>query len=313
MAFLVALLGARYPSRIEIICLAGAVIFLAGALLAEASLGIQQIGFLGILWIALVLFGWAWVLARMVTDIVLPADQPEAELAASRRRFLAWVWGGSLALALAAIGLSRPRRPAPVPVTSGEPGPTQAALAGQTSGPASSPSEEVLAKRIQPAPGTRAEVTPTESFYRIDINLDIPKTDANAWRLALEGLVNTPLSLSLEQIRAFPATSQMITLSCISNEVGGDLISTGLWTGVPLKTVLAAAGLKPGAAFINIRSFDGFYESLGMAEAMDERTLLVYDMNGAPLPPEHGFPLRIYIPNHYGMKQPKWIEHIEVL
>jgi hypothetical protein len=102
-------------------------------------------------------------------------------------------------------------------------------------------------------------------------------------------------------------------MQCISNPVGGDLTGTSLWTGVRLKDLLEEAGLAPGAQELAIESADGFYESVTMADMQDERTLLVYAMNGEPLPREHGFPLRIYIPNRYGMKQPKWITRMEVI
>ena len=121
------------------------------------------------------------------------------------------------------------------------------------------------------------------------------------------------MTLTLDDIRARPAFSQYITISCISNPVGGSLIGTSLWTGARLRDLLQEAGLKPEAKALAIQSVDGFYETVVMDDIMDERTLLVYEMNGEPLPVEHGFPLRIYIPEHYGMKQPKWIERMEVV
>jgi hypothetical protein len=171
----------------------------------------------------------------------------------------------------------------------------------------------VLAKRIVPAPGTRPEVTSADDFYRIDINVVPPEVDANTWHLALTGLVNKPLSLSLNDIRSRPAVTQAVTLQCISNPVGGDLTSTAYWTGVRFKDILAEAGLQAAGTDINMVAADGFYESVPMAEAMDDRTLLVYAMNGQPLTSAHGFPLRIYIPGHYGMKQPKWITAMSVV
>ncbi len=104
-----------------------------------------------------------------------------------------------------------------------------------------------------------------------------------------------------------------MTLECISNEVGGDLTGTSLWTGVRLKDILAEVGLRAGAQEVYMRAADGFYESVPISEAMDDRTLLVYQMNGQPLAVEHGYPLRIYIPNHFGMKQPKWLASLEVI
>jgi len=181
------------------------------------------------------------------------------------------------------------------------------------SGPAASPPGAELEKRIKPVPGTRPELTKTEDFYRIDINLVSPKVDGETWRLKVEGLVDRPLTLSLQDIRSKPGQTQAITLSCISNPVGGDLISTAFLTGVPLKRILEEAGLKAGVREIAIESADGYYESVPLAEAMDDRTLLVYDMNGEPLTAPHGFPLRVYIPGHYGMKQPKWILRLEAI
>jgi hypothetical protein len=109
-----------------------------------------------------------------------------------------------------------------------------------------------------------------------------------------------------------PAVSQAITLECISNLVAGDLIGTSLWTGVRLADVLARAGLRDDARAIHVTAADGFYESVPLADARDPRTLLVYAMNHEPLPFEHGFPLRIYIPDRHGMKLPKWITQLSV-
>jgi DMSO/TMAO reductase YedYZ molybdopterin-dependent catalytic subunit len=175
------------------------------------------------------------------------------------------------------------------------------------------PASGELEKRFPPVPGTRAELTANRDFYRIDINLQPPKVDGKAWRLKLEGLIDHPFELSLDDIRSKPRQTQALTLSCISNPVGGDLISTSFWTGVPLKALLDEAGLKEGVREIYIESADGFYESVPLREALDGRTLLVYEMNGEPLTADHGFPLRIYIPGHFGMKQPKWIVRMEAI
>lgn len=126
-------------------------------------------------------------------------------------------------------------------------------------------------------------------------------------------MVEHPLELSLDDIRSKPRQTQALTLSCISNPVGGDLISTSFWTGVLFRTLLDEAGLKEGVKEVYIESADGFYESVPLSEAMDGRTLLVYEMNGEPLTADHGFPLRIYIPGHFGMKQPKWIVRMEAI
>jgi DMSO/TMAO reductase YedYZ molybdopterin-dependent catalytic subunit len=167
---------------------------------------------------------------------------------------------------------------------------------------------------VKPAPGTRPEFTPLERHYRIDINSVPPVVDGQTWRLGIKGLVETPLSLTLDDLRKYEPTHQFITLSCISNPVGGDLIGTTRWTGVSLKRLLPDLRIKPDATHLKIISADGFRESLSLdiVEA-DERVMLVYAWDGVPLPREHGFPLRIYIPDVHGMKQPKWIESIEAM
>ena len=167
---------------------------------------------------------------------------------------------------------------------------------------------------VKPAPGTRPEFTPLERHYRIDINTTPPKVDAMMWRLKISGLVEKPLSFTLDQLQRYEPMHQIITLSCISNPVGGDLIGTTRWTGVSLKTFLTDIGLKPAATHLKISSADGFFEVLSLDTVRaDERVMLAYAWDGVPLHEDHGFPLRIYIPDVYGMKQPKWIESIEAI
>lgn len=166
---------------------------------------------------------------------------------------------------------------------------------------------------FEPAPGTRLEVTPTPEFYTIDINLFPPNVDAAAWELQVKGLVSTPLKFTYEEIRAIEAVAQYATLACISNPVGGDLIGNTMWTGVRLKRILDMAGLKPEAEEVRFYSEDGYYEVLPVADALREETLLCYGMNGETLQVKHGFPLRLYTPGRFGMKNPKWIHTIELI
>jgi DMSO/TMAO reductase YedYZ molybdopterin-dependent catalytic subunit len=168
------------------------------------------------------------------------------------------------------------------------------------------------AAAVKPAPGTRPEFTSLESHYRIDINAIPPKVDEQRWRLKTTGLVEQPLSLTLEQLRRYEPMHQFVTLSCISNPVGGDLIGTTRWTGVSLQRLLPDLRLQPTATHLKIRSADEFFEVVALdAIKADERIMLTYAWDGVPLRREHGFPLRIYIPDVHGMKQPKWIESIE--
>ena len=165
---------------------------------------------------------------------------------------------------------------------------------------------------VKPAPGTRPEFTPLQDHYRIDINTVPPHVNAQHWRLKISGLVARPVTMTLDQLRSYEPMHQFITLSCISNPVGGDLIGTTRWTGVSLQRLLPELGLKREATHLKIFSVDGFYEVVPLEIIRsDERVMLTCAWDGVPLLAEHGFPLRIYIPNVYGMKQPKWIESIE--
>jgi DMSO/TMAO reductase YedYZ molybdopterin-dependent catalytic subunit len=165
---------------------------------------------------------------------------------------------------------------------------------------------------VKAVPGTRPEFTPLERHYRIDIDTIVSDLDPQQWRLNIDGLVEKPIALTLDDLQRFEPMHQFITLSCISNPVGGDLIGTTRWTGVSLQQLLPTFRLQAGATHLKIRAADGFYEVVSLETIRsDERVMLTYAWDGVPLLPEHGFPLRIYIPDLYGMKQPKWIESIE--
>jgi DMSO/TMAO reductase YedYZ molybdopterin-dependent catalytic subunit len=167
---------------------------------------------------------------------------------------------------------------------------------------------------VQPAPGTRLEYTPVSEHYRIDINLVSPTVEEANWTLPIHGMVDNPLNLTLDDIRNnYDSMDQYITLACISNPIGGDLIGTTKWTGVNLQRILEDAGVQDGAQYLLIKSADGFHETVALDFVRsDERVMLAYAWDDQPLTVDHGFPLRIYLPDRYGMKQPKWITDIEV-
>lgn len=294
----------------------GGLLLLAITILIVSSLETSQLNAAGAIWLAIIYVTWGWGLAWLVRESTPAlAEAPEATL--SRRQFLTVSGAGLSAIALGSWGASRlfgsnsqVVEDAPSVRVLDENDPFGASL---TSGPAASPSAEELAARSPAARGTRAELTATDNFYRIDINTRIPEINGTTWRLIVSGLVDRPLELSIDDIRAFPSQSQILTMQCISNTIGGDLTSSTRWTGVRFKDLLDSAGIKPNSAGALIKSVDGFFEFVVMDDIMDDRTVLVYDMNGEPLRAKHGFPLRVYIPNRYGMKQPKWIESIEMV
>lgn len=168
---------------------------------------------------------------------------------------------------------------------------------------------------VTPAPGTRPEYTPVEQHYRIDIAAIPPVLEEATWKLQISGLVDTPLELTLDDIRNnYPAVEQLITMACISNSVGGDLISTTRWTGASFRDILADAGVQSNATHAKITSADGFDETVALDLVNDDpEVTLNYAWDGEPLPIRNGFPIRIHIPNRFGMKQPKWITRIELI
>lgn len=168
---------------------------------------------------------------------------------------------------------------------------------------------------VSPVPGTRPEYTPLKDHYKVFIELEPTTIEGSSWTLPITGLVDNPLMLKIEDLRKnYQPREQYVTLSCISGRIGTTLISTTQWTGASLQEILADAKVRDAARYLRITSGDGFYETVDLdLIASDERIMLCYDWDGHPLPIDHGFPLRIWIPDRYGMKQPKWITEIEVI
>jgi DMSO/TMAO reductase YedYZ molybdopterin-dependent catalytic subunit len=156
-------------------------------------------------------------------------------------------------------------------------------------------------------------ITSVADFYHVSKNISDPVVDGASWSLTIDGMVAKPLSFSYEDIVARAKTQNITTLSCISNELNGDLAGTAEWTGFPLRELLEEAGVDPKAVDIVFRAADGYDDSIPLAQAMHPTTLLVTGMNGEPLPPDHGFPARLIVPPIYGMKNVKWVEHIEAV
>jgi DMSO/TMAO reductase YedYZ molybdopterin-dependent catalytic subunit len=260
-------------------------------------------------WIVLLFVAWGaalgWVYQRLRRDQVAAATEESAGASAAeradRRRFLARFAGiaSVITVVAAAVGKVGGRRETAAPTTGGEPWSATHPLPN-------------AGAAVQPAAGTRPELTPVSRHYRIDIDTSPPSIRETSWRLRIHGLVAKPLEWTLADLRARQAMHQFITLSCISNTVGGDLTGTTRWSGVSLQQLLPDLGLQPNATHLKIQSADGFFEVVALdAIRGDGRVMLTYAWDGLPLPEKHGFPLRIYIPDRYGMKQPKWIESIE--
>ncbi|HWO45436.1 MAG TPA: molybdopterin-dependent oxidoreductase, partial [Methylomirabilota bacterium] len=162
--------------------------------------------------------------------------------------------------------------------------------------------------------GLSMEITPIENFYIVSKNFGDPVVDEHGWSLAIGGAVDKPMNLSLSDLRALPSATEYVTLACISNNVGGDLMSTGSFTGVRLRELLALANPRANGTWAAFKARDGYAESLAMSLINGAPEVLVaYDLDGAPLPNAHGFPARIVLPGHYGMKGPKWLDSIQLV
>ena len=159
-----------------------------------------------------------------------------------------------------------------------------------------------------------AFTTPNQDFYRIDTALSIPRIDPANWTLRIHGLVDREVSLSFDELLAEPLVETHLTLTCVSNPVGGDLVGNAKWLGLPVKTLLQRAGIQPGADMVLSTSQDGFTASTPLEALLDERmALLAVGMNGEPLPLEHGFPVRMVVPGLYGyVSATKWVVDLEV-
>jgi sulfane dehydrogenase subunit SoxC len=179
----------------------------------------------------------------------------------------------------------------------------------------------------------REPITPVGLHYLL-IHFDIPVVDAATWRLEIGGSVEHPLSLTLDEIRAMPARTLAVTLECAGNGRAlleprplsqpwlREAVGTAEWTGTPLAPLLAAAGPRADGVEVVLTGLDrgiqgdvehDYARSLSLEEAMRDDVLLAYEINGVPLPPQHGFPLRAIVPGWYGMTQVKWLRSIEVV
>lgn len=253
------------------------------------------------------------VLQRTVSDAAVPAVE-----GIDRREFLIRVGGSAAVITVVGAGVASLLHTTDEALTTA----ARATPGADVLPPAATP--EVTAVSGPPsagefvaAPGTRAKITPLQDHYRIDINSFLPEVAEAGYSLPfttrLNGDFETLAELTLAELRSrFAAVTTLVTMSCISNRVGGDLIGTIDWTGARLRDVLAEIDIPASATHLRITSADGFDEFVSLdAVRGDERILLCYDWAGQPLTQKHGFPLRVFIPDVYGMKQPKWITGME--
>ncbi|MFQ3566045.1 MAG: molybdopterin-dependent oxidoreductase [Aggregatilineales bacterium] len=295
-------------------------------LITQAVPGVEIAGpILNAIWIVGVMLLWGaavgWVY-HMLAFGEAPKPQINDPAAYSsvyridRRRFLIQVGGATAAITVIGAGLGSLLRQ--------EDSFSAAPSTGATIDPELAQQLAALPNAddpVVPAPGTRLEITPVEQHYRIDINslpIVIPEESYTLLFVSAlndEGSLTVLKEFTLEELRSsYEPVSAHITMACISNRIAGPLIGTTLWTGVRLQTLLEDVGIPDGATHLKITSADGFDETVALdLIAADDRIMLAYAWDGQPLTADHGFPLRIHIPDRYGMKQPKWITSIEFI
>jgi len=225
---------------------------------------------------------------------------------AARRNFLAWtivigaasaiaaISGQLLASASSAIDTARERLKLPAPAKT-PPGPP--------------PGADLHISGLTPY------VTANEDFYRIDTALQVPVVDPATWTLRITGMVQNPIQITYAELSAKPLVEHMTTLTCVSNEVGGDLAGNALWLGYPIRELLAEAKPVAGADMVLSKSHDGWTASTPLSTLTDpnREAMLAIGMNGEPLPLEHGFPVRMVVPGLYGyVSATKWVTSLRV-
>ncbi|MEM8706114.1 MAG: molybdopterin-dependent oxidoreductase [Actinomycetota bacterium] len=251
------------------------------------------------------------VSAEGAAILASPLDPPH-----SRRAFMGWTAGAG-AVALTGVGVGR----AAEGTGAGDLARAEIVLpeaAAETSTTTSLAERATGAVQAEPfdIPGLSSWVTPStnDQFYRIDTALSFPQVDPASWSLKFTGMVDNPYELTYDEILNMDLVERTITLSCVSNPVGGELVGNAVWTGVPLADLLDRAGVQDGATQIVGRSVDDFTAGFPTETVYDGRNaMLVVGQNGEPLQVRHGFPARLVIAGLYGyVSATKWIEEINL-
>ncbi|MGI8875140.1 MAG: molybdopterin-dependent oxidoreductase, partial [Egibacteraceae bacterium] len=185
---------------------------------------------------------------------------------------------------------------------------------GITLPPLASPAPDPVGDPQVAVDGAVPFYTPNADFYRVDTALTVPQVDVESWSLRLRGMVDRPVTLSFADLLAMPLVERDITLTCVSNEVGGPYVGNARWTGVLLGPLLEQAGVQRGATQLLSRSVDGWTCGTPTSVVTDGRdAMLAVAMNGEPLPFEHGFPVRMVVPGLYGyVSATKWVTDLEL-
>jgi DMSO/TMAO reductase YedYZ molybdopterin-dependent catalytic subunit len=247
--------------------------------------------------VTLGLVAFRWLINRSESSGTRPSGEPDR----GRRSFLQATSIGGLALLAAGVGRVLFS--------------TNRAAASQQSEVTVNPgTSDIPVAASFELEGLTPVVVPNADFYRIDTAIVVPRVDLDGWSLSFSGMVDNPYSINFDELMELPMVERYVTLSCVSNEVGGKLVGNARWLGVPLKDLLDRAGVQAGADQLVARSVDDFTVGFPTAAASDGReALLAVGMNGEALPLEHGFPARLVVSGLYGyVSATKWISEIEL-
>lgn len=251
-------------------------------------------------------------------ELASPLNPPR-----SRRAFLAWS-GGAGAIALTGVGLGKAtagpsaaelaRAAVVLPTATTTTTTTAAASTTTTEAAAATTPAAVTTEPFISPEGLARWITPNEDFYRIDTAFSIPQVDPADWKLKFTGMVDTPYELTYDEILGMDLVDQAITISCVSNPIGGDLVGNAVWTGIPLVDLLDRAGVQPGATQVTSSSVDDWTSGFPTELLGDGRNaMLAIGMNGEPLPIRSGFPARLVVAGIYGyVSATKWISEIRM-
>ena len=158
----------------------------------------------------------------------------------------------------------------------------------------------------------RTLITPNDEFYILQLG-DPVELDADSWRLVITGLVENKISpLTLEEIKSMESVEVMRTLKCIGDPIGEEQMGNATWKGVRLRDIIQKAGVRANTKVVVFQCADSYHTAIPLEDALHEDTILAYQMNGKTLPTDHGFPVRLLNPGHYGTKNPKWIVNIQL-
>ena len=314
--FAVVRLRRSRPDR-QVGLVAGAILGLPMIAISIAIGGSEREPILSILWLLTLFLAWGvalregYVRLNVVGDPEpVPQGQARTVRVLDRRQFLIRMGGATATITVASTVLGSLLAAAARRELDAELGSSMAHEVQVGTGAPFPNADDPL----MPAPGTRPEYTPLKDHYKVFIRVEPTIIDGATWTLPIMGAVENPVTMTLDDIRNnYESHSQFVTISCISGRIGTDLISTTQWTGARLQDILGDVKPTEKARYLYITSGDGFYETVDLdLIASDERIMLAYDWDGNPIPLDHGFPLRIWLPDHFGMKQPKWITGIEV-